>query len=203
LHIRGLVNVIRNLVNNNFEIYSVLMTGSSSSQLLETVKQEIMKLNHHDILIICSGSNDLAINKTTLVFQNISNMVTKNNHTNNILVNIPYRYDTAHTNTVNDGTKKFNKRLEKLTKISPHTSFLKTEQNRKLYTRHGLHYNRLGKQYLFHQIGLMVYSLLEQKTACPISVDWNKPDVSDDKPPNRVTTQSRTLPVTRSTDFSW
>jgi len=163
--------------------------------------QEIMKLNHDDFLIICSGTNDLAINKTTLVFQNILNMVTKNNHTNNILVNIPYRYDMADTNTVNDGTEKFNKRLEKLTKISPHASFLKTEQNRKLYTRHGLHYNRLGKQYLFHQIGLMVYSLLEQKTTCPRSVGWNKPDVSDDKPPNRATTQNRTLPVARSTDF--
>jgi len=109
----------------------------------------------------------------------------------------------ANTNTVNDGIEKFNKRLEKLIKISPHASFLKTEQNRKLYTRHGLHYNRSGKQHLFHQIALMVYSLLEQKTTCPISVGWNKPHVSDDKPPNRATTRSRKLPVTRSTDFLW
>jgi len=61
-----------------------------------------MKLNYDDILIICSGTNDLAINKTTLAFQNISNMVTKNNHINIILVNITYRYDMANTNTVND-----------------------------------------------------------------------------------------------------
>jgi len=105
-----------------------------------------MKLNHDDILIICSGTNDLVINKTTLAFQDISNMVTKNNHTNIILVNIPYRYDMANTTyTVKDDIEKFNNRLEKLTKISPHASFLKTEQKRKLYTRHGLHYNRLGK----------------------------------------------------------
>jgi RNase H-fold protein (predicted Holliday junction resolvase) len=91
------------------------------------VRQEIMKLNHDDILIICSGTNDLVINKTTLAFQDISNMVTKNNHTNIILVNIPYRYDMANTYTVKDGIEKFNKRLEKLTKISPHASFLKTE----------------------------------------------------------------------------
>jgi len=80
-HIRGLVNMIRNLVSNKFEIYSVLIPGSSTSQLLEMARQEIMKLNHVDILIICSSTNDLAINKTTLPFQNISNMVTKNNHT--------------------------------------------------------------------------------------------------------------------------
>ena len=45
-------------------------------------------------------------------------MVTKNNHTNIILVNIPYRYDTANTNTVNEGIEKFNKKLEELIKAS-------------------------------------------------------------------------------------
>jgi len=72
--------------------------GSSLSHLLETTSQETKKLNRDDILIICSGTNDLAINKSTLAFQNISNMVTKNNRTNIILVTIPYRYDTADTN---------------------------------------------------------------------------------------------------------
>ena len=129
--------------------------------------------------------------------------MTKNNHTNIILVNIPHRYDTANTNTVNDSIEKFNRKLEKLIKVSPHASFLKTEQNRKLYTRHGLHYNRLGTQYVFHQIALMVYSLLEQKTTCPIRAGWNKPDASEDKPPNRATTRSRKSPVTRSTDVLW
>jgi hypothetical protein len=130
-------------------------------------------------------------------------MVPKNNHTNIILVNIPYRYDTANTNTVNDGIEKFNKKLDKLIKVYPHASFLRTNQNRKLFIKHGLHYNRLGKQHLFHQIALMVYSLLEQKTTCPISLGWNKPDAFEDKPLNRVTTNNRKLPVTRCIDFLW
>jgi hypothetical protein len=69
--------------------------------------------------------------------------------------------------------------------------------------KHGLHHNRLGKQYSFHQIASMVYSLFEQKTTCPISLDWNKPDgsISEDKSLNRVTTRNRKLPVTRSKDF--
>jgi len=127
----------------------VLKPGSSSSQLLETANQEIMKRNHDDILITCSGTNDLATNRTSLAFQNISNLVTKNNHTNIILVNIPFRYDTANTTTVNDSIEKFNRRLEKLVKVSPFASFLKTEHSRKLCMRHGFHYERLGKQYCF------------------------------------------------------
>jgi len=148
-HIRGFANMIKNLVSNNYEFYSVLKPGSSSSQLLETASQEIMKRNHDDILITCSGTNDLATNRTSLAFQNVSNLVTKNNHTNIILVNIPFRYDAANTSTVNDSIEKFNRRLEKLVKVSPRASFLKTEQSRKLCMRHGFHYNRLGKQYCF------------------------------------------------------
>jgi hypothetical protein len=123
--------------------------------------QEIKKLNRDDILIICSGTNDLVINNSTLAFQNISNMVTKNYHTNIILVNIPYRYNTANTNTVNEGIKKFNMKSGKLIKRSPHASFLKTDQNRKLFTKHGLHNNTMGKQLLFHQTASMMHSIFE------------------------------------------
>ena len=45
--------------------------------------------------------------------------------------------------------------------------------------------------------------LIGQKATCPIHIGWNKPDASEAKPPNRATTRSRKLPVTRSTDFLW
>ena len=101
----------KNLVSSNFKIYSVLKTVSSSSHLLDTASQEIKKLSHDEDLIICSGTNDLVNNIFTLAFQNISNMVTKNNHTNIIPVNIPYRYHTANTSAVNEGIEKFSKKL--------------------------------------------------------------------------------------------
>jgi len=126
-------------------------------------------------------------------------MVTKNNHINIILVNIPYRYDTTNTNTVNEGTEKFNKKLEKLIKASPHASFLKTNQNRKLFMKHRFCHNRLWKQLLWHYIASMMYSLFEHNTTCPISLGWNIPDhsTSQDKSLN----SNRKLPVTRTKNF--
>lgn len=130
-------------------------------------------------------------------------MVTRNKHTHIILINVPHRYDTTHTSTTNHDIEKFNKKLEKLIKVTPHARFLKTDQYRTLFTKHGLHYNRLGKQYLLHQLALKIYSLFVQKTSPPISLDWNKPEASEVKLLNRVTTRDRKLPVTRSTDFLW
>jgi hypothetical protein len=92
------------------------LTNHCTSQHI-TIK--IKNLKHDDILIMCSGSNDLATNKPTSAFQRISNMVAENNHTNIVIVNIPYRYDTLNTKTVNEGIEKINKKLEKLTKKKP------------------------------------------------------------------------------------
>jgi hypothetical protein len=71
--------------------------------------------------------------------------------------------DTTNTNTTTGNIEKYNRKLEKLTKVCPHAQFLKTDQNRELFTKHGLQYNRLGKQQLLHQVALKVYSLFEQK----------------------------------------
>jgi hypothetical protein len=101
-------------------------------------------LSHDDVLIICSGTNDSAVNKSTSTFQNISKFVKRNNHTV-ILGNVPYRYDTGNSNMINEGIERLNKRLNKLVTVSPHASFLKIDQNRNLFTNHGLRHNRLGK----------------------------------------------------------
>ena len=106
-------------------------------------------------------------------------------------------------NATNHDIRKFNKKLEKLTKISPHASFLKTEQNRQLFTKHGLHYNNFGKHCLLHQLALKIYSVVVPKTTCVISLEWNKPMASEDNLPNRATTRNRKVPVTRTTDFLW
>jgi lysophospholipase L1-like esterase len=117
--------MLKNLMGDNFELYSVMKPGSNSSHLLETMRQEIKQLSSDDIIAICCGMNDLATNKSALAFQNISNMVTRNNHTNIILINIPHRYDTTKTTTTNNNIEKFNKKLQKLIKVSPHARFLK------------------------------------------------------------------------------
>jgi hypothetical protein len=195
-------------------------------------------LGHDDVLIICSGTNDPAVNKSTYTFQNISNFVTRNNtlmscwftrnnHTNVILVNVPYRYDTGNSSIINEAIERLNKKLNKLVTVSPHASFLKIDQNRNLFMNHGLHHNRFGNQIFFHQIAIMVYSLFEQRNTCPIHLGWHNDDKSmtlknskpnaskyhehqstlhnnnQDNSINRITTRNRRLPVRRSADFLW
>ena len=90
-------------------------------------------------------------------------------------------------------------------------SFLKTDKDRKLYTNHGLHLNKLGKQLVQHQIASLLHSIFEQKTSHPITLGWQ--EIQDDNnltcdgnqvlTSNRNSSHNRKLPVTRSDDFLW
>jgi hypothetical protein len=46
------------------------------------------------------------------------------------------------------------------------------DDNRKLYTRHGLHLNKVGKSVLTSQIARFICAILKQGTMLPIAMDW-------------------------------
>jgi hypothetical protein len=48
------------------------------------------------------------------------------------------------------------------------------DNNRNMFTKHGLHLNKLGKQSVTCQIVLLFKSIFEQKTLSPIILGWHK-----------------------------
>jgi len=105
-------------------------------------KKETSQIFHDDLIVICSGTNDYELNGLSLTLQNITNFVKDNNHTNIILMNVPFRYDSPNSITVNMNISVLNGKLQKLVKVFPHTRFLETDNNRNLFTNHGLHLNK-------------------------------------------------------------
>ena len=56
-------------------------------------------------------------------------------------------------------------------KSFPHARFLETDNNRNLFTNHGLHLIKLGKQLVNHQIASFLLTTFEQKTSPIILTD--------------------------------
>jgi len=88
-------------------------------------------------------------------------------------MNMPHRYDIPKLISVNMNITSLNRKLQKLVNVLPHTTFLKME-DRNLYTKHGLHLNKLGKQLVQHQIASFLHSIFEQKTTHPIILGWHE-----------------------------
>jgi len=92
-----------------------------------------------------------------------------------------------------------------------------------LFTKHGLHRNKLGKQQFVSQIPSYIFTLFRTNTQTSIPIEWPKlikltkgapVEIQDDNPnvnlgdsrrPSTLinTRRLRKTPVTRSEDFLW
>jgi hypothetical protein len=61
-----------------------------------------------------------------------------------------------------------------LNKILYHASILEIDNDRKVFTNHGLHMNGQGKEMLSNLRVSHTYSILEQKTDSPVILNWKK-----------------------------
>jgi hypothetical protein len=166
------------LFSNNYDFYSIVKPGSTTSELKKSAKEEVSKLSHDDLIIICNGTNDYEPNKFSLAYHNIMNFTKSNSHTKIILMNAPFWYDLPNSICVNRNISALNRKLQKLEKVFPHTSFLKIDKDRYLSTNHGLHLNNLGKQLVHYQIASLLHFIFEPKTSYTIILGWHK--IQDD-----------------------
>ena len=210
-HIKGYGWKLKLLLSNNYEVYSVPKPGSSSSELMNTAKDEISQLSHEDVIVICTGTNDYEVNGFSSTLRNITNFVEANKHTNIILLNVPQRYDLRMSTSVNGTMSTLNRKLKKLVRVSAHTSFLETDSNRNSFTHHGLHLNKSGKRLVPYQLASLLQSTFEQRTSAPIILGWHDV-IQDNKISNcagdqeisliRNSSRNKRTPITRS-DFLW
>jgi hypothetical protein len=174
----------------------------------------------NDFLIICSGTNDINRNSSKNAVKNITNFIMNVNHTNIIIINVPYRYDVLNHPHINSSIKSFNSKLLKLANRFSHVGITEIENNRLLFTKHGLHLNKFGKELLSNQLGLSILSTLEKVSGNPIPLRWydKKPQVkvpsinrpspaltptNEQLPTEQAPKRTKKLPITRKDDFLW
>jgi len=98
------------------------------------------------------------------------------------VLGIPFRFDLQNSTMVNSEICKINKKLSKLANASPNRGFLDSNNDSKLFTKHGLHRNKYGKQLIVTLIANYILSIFKQKSLPPILLAWYTPtEVSIDE----------------------
>jgi hypothetical protein len=140
-HIKGFVDLLQSKLTKEYNLFSSIKPGSKSNILKDTANEIVKQLSQEDLLVISRGTNDL--DNSSKTFQNLRNYLVNLNHTNVLLLSIPSRFDLTNYDTMNSKITLLNKKLQKLTITLPYTRFLDSDNNRKLFTKHGLHRNKL------------------------------------------------------------
>jgi hypothetical protein len=74
--------------------------------------------------------------------------VAEHNHTNLVVMNVSHRHDLQINSCVNKEVKVFNRKLKKHSKVFAHLRLIEVINSRELYTRHGVHLNWKGTNYM-------------------------------------------------------
>jgi hypothetical protein len=207
-HIKGFATALQSVMTSEYQLFSVVKPGSNSNTIGESITETVEQLSKDDVLVISSGSNDYELDNFKLTFRHIKEYLSPLTHTNVLLLGIHFRYDLQNSTTINSKILKINKKLFKLVRISPNTSFLDSNNDSKLFTRHGLHRNKLGKNLIVTQISNHIFSTFkcQTSTSIPLPKDEHSevlPDESQTKDATRSSNRLRKIPVTRSVDFLW
>ena len=164
------------MLNSDYKLFSLVKPGSNSQlQLKESAKEIVKQLSQDDFLVISSGTNDLNLDNFAITFQNIRNYLMRINHFNIILLSIPFRYDLQNCPAVNMKISMLNKKLQKLIRVLLHTKFLDSNDDRKLFTKHGLHHNKLGKYLVTSQVACHILATFQHRASSCLPLGWYEP----------------------------
>ena len=95
-----------------------------------------------------------------------------NNHSNILLMNILFIYDLPNSREVNKKISVLNNKLQKLLRVLPHARLIGSDNDRKLFTKHGLHRNKLGKMLVSLHLAEYILTTFTHKFSTPISLRW-------------------------------
>ena len=137
-----------------------------------------MCLKRKDVIVINGGTNYISNNSTkrneTLVM--VTQFMQKCNNTNIIFVNIPQRYDLEKDSRTNLEIQAFNTKLSKIAPLFSDVTLIEIDFNRKYFTKHGLHLNNAGKEWLAKLIASKTDKLISDiiKTKPVIALNWKE-----------------------------
>jgi hypothetical protein len=138
-----------------------------------TANEERKLLKSEDLLVIWGGSN-ISKNNVREAISNVSDLVKESKNTNIVLINALHRHDLIPESCVNKEVWKYNRLMRKVAKLYTNVHFLEADLDRSHFTRHGMHMNSKGKDFLSHQLAKQIDLIFNKSQSPPIPIPWEQ-----------------------------
>lgn len=171
-HARGCAGDLLHHVKQQYKVTGYIKPNAGLLELLHTAKSNTSKLTKRDTIIIIGGTNDIEKNRQRKNLTSIGEFIEETQHTNIIFVDVPLRYDLGVRPQINEEIMKYNRKVNKLTQRQGNVKTVKVITNRELFTLHGLHLNRKGKEVLLKGIMEKIQSNTNICKPKPIGLPW-------------------------------
>jgi len=146
-------------LNTTFSVTSLIKSGAPVSELVSSQRKELNELGKNDVIVFCGGANDMDntnVTKGSDVVKEITKFIQTYNNTNIVILGIPHRFDLKKDSRINLEIQKINTKLRVVANSFRHVSMIEMEPKRGLFTKHGLHFNKAGKEKLAKSIANLI-----------------------------------------------
>jgi hypothetical protein len=150
----------------------VIRPGAGAEKIVNSFAEDLQNLYSHDVVVLNAGANDVYKNNKGAALTQIIKFIQRHYGTNIIILDIPQRHDLSSFSCVNSEIEEFNRKLKKNVTSYNHVSLLETNLKRECFTKHGLHWNSLGKTLVVKLIVQQINRVVRKGLLNPISLTW-------------------------------
>jgi hypothetical protein len=156
-------------LGKHYAVSSFIKPGAQRKVISTTANEERKSLKSEDLLVIWGGTNNISKTNVREAVSNVSDLAQESKNTNIVLINAPHRHDLIPESCVN---KEYNRLMRKVAKLYTNVHFLKADLDRSHFTRHGMHMNSKGKDFLSHQLTEQIDLIFNKSQSPHIPIPW-------------------------------
>jgi hypothetical protein len=145
-HARWIASEIQLNLYDDFEIQSIIKTGSHLVAIMYTVNRDTGALTKQNAVVIWGGIRDISRNESQKGLCQLRNFVERHIQTNVLVVNVPNIFDLEAHSCVSYEVNGFNRKLNIREKSFQNAAIIDVTSDRDHFTQHGLHLNSKGKE---------------------------------------------------------
>ena len=180
-HTRNSVAELQHSLGSDFSVTSFVKPEAGMGQIVESTSVDINNLKNGDVLVIWGGSNDIGKNNSKMALRLLCNFIKSKQTTNIVVMTAPPRFDLLSMSCVNSEVIRYNNqfrnRMSQFNNVKLHESNI----GRQYFTKHGLHLNSSGKEYIAFRSTALVKSFFHLERMSPIHLKWKGNPVSIDQ----------------------
>ena len=113
-HARKSAAELQHCLGSTFIVSSFVKPGAGMKTIVDTAKEDIMKLTSDDGVVIWGGSNDNGQDNSREAMKHLGNFATNNQMINTVVMTAPPRYDLLPSSCINNEVIRFNRQLKKI-----------------------------------------------------------------------------------------
>lgn len=149
-HARGCTTILKEQLGGEFAVSGIVKPNARLNDVVRDIEKLAANFNKNDHIVVFGGTNDLGQYNPHdyTIRKGLETLSTVSSNTNVTLSAIPQRYDIPTMNSLINNTNIMIKQVTEQHQINFSHPYI----HRSYYTRHGLHLNYSGKEFVCHQI---------------------------------------------------